>query len=390
MPPRRWFAQAVESVGLLPEVIEYLKNVINSRILYNGETGSSVHFKTFLEFRMDVFVDVSNDAAIADIFGGNEDLLSKMLVDYSSSSDDDVQFVKRKKVDVSCNNNNNSDSDDDEDFIDASAKDADGLDVDDEDVQHMEKDELLNFKEFVDDDTPNDDVSMYRQYDNAVNLLDVSMPDYDDDDELTGDEIKTREIVRNLSQAISRNVQTDLKLQQQQQAAAATNVSNGHVDDDDLEGDYEDVCIETDEMQVDEADEQRQVDHEHLMTEGCLSRLKRFYAAMVRSLAVLETGNGECISVSIVNAIVASKMIQQYEPTYSDEKLKLLLGDLRLFKILTEERPNLQKAELEVGNRWYSCKPVYDERPVQLYLYKDVAHVLITTNVKNYCKFHLF
>ena len=74
------------------------------------------------------------------------------------------------------------------------------------------KDELLNFKEFVDDDTLNDDdVSMYRQYHNAVNLLDVSMPDDDDH------EIKTREIVRNLSQAISRNVQTDLKLQQQQQ-----------------------------------------------------------------------------------------------------------------------------------------------------------------------------
>ena len=79
LPARRWYTQTVESVGMLSDVREYLKNSINSRILYNAETGSSVHFQTFLEFRMDGFVDVADDA-IANVFGGNEDALNKMLV----------------------------------------------------------------------------------------------------------------------------------------------------------------------------------------------------------------------------------------------------------------------------------------------------------------------
>ena len=104
LPARRWYAQAVESVGMLPEVREYLRNSINSRILYNAETGSLVHFRSFLEFRMDVFADIGDDT-IANVFGGNEELMKSMLVDYSSSSDsdDDIQFVvhKRRKTTVS-------------------------------------------------------------------------------------------------------------------------------------------------------------------------------------------------------------------------------------------------------------------------------------------------
>ena len=100
LPARRWYAQTVESAGMLAGVREYFKNSINSRILYNAETGSSVHFRTFLEFRMDIFVDIADDT-IANVFGGNEDVLKKMLVNYSSSSDndsdDDIHFIPRKK-----------------------------------------------------------------------------------------------------------------------------------------------------------------------------------------------------------------------------------------------------------------------------------------------------
>ena len=107
LPSRRWYAQTVESIGMLPEVREYLNNSIKSRILYNAETGSSVHFQTFLEFRMDV-VDVA-DTTISNVFGGNEDALVKMLVNYpSSSDDDDIHVITHKR--------SSSDDDDDDDI----------------------------------------------------------------------------------------------------------------------------------------------------------------------------------------------------------------------------------------------------------------------------------
>ena len=295
-------------------------------------------------------------------------------------------------------------------FIDDSAKvDDDDIADGDEvaDLVLLEKDESQNHANFVDDkcidaDGDDDDLSMYRRLDNerpcaaAINLLEASTAELmsdveciDDesdmdvvmsDEDMSLEEIRIRDIVNNLSVEVSRNANIDLKIQQLEKNVVKNVYINNDVDNDDLEADYDNVKIESDDMeidddtnviyQVDDSDSDAttdavqepiqttdDIDGEGLMagniTENGLKKLKMAYAAMVKSLAVLDTGDGECVFVSIVNALVLkehSKAMEVYVPTDSDARLRMLVGgNDQLCKILLEERrylKNLSKAKL--------------------------------------------
>ena len=276
----------------------------------------------------------------------------------------------------------------DDSFIDDSVKvDNDAGDDEDADLLLLEKDETAYYGSFVDDiiddNSGDDDLSMYSRLDNeqscpaAVNLLEAPTCDLmseedeecDDDNDndvadLSIEEIRIRDIVDKLSTEVSRNVHIDLKIQQLEKGVAK-NITT--VDDiDDLEKNYDNIKFEVDKndngQQDDDNDENDNSDPDDNadndvgnITEQGLKRLKLAYATMVRSLAVLDTGDGECIFVSIVNALVLKthgKSMEVYAPTDSDERLKILIGGddyNRLYEILLEERrylKNLSRSKL--------------------------------------------
>ena len=104
MSPREWHVSPVEAIGLLPSVQHYFSHVAIAKVIYNGESGSSVYFHKYVSFILGVFKNVENQL-ISEVFGGNPEAVQDMLlVPYSSSeadsSDEDEEVkrpVKKKK-----------------------------------------------------------------------------------------------------------------------------------------------------------------------------------------------------------------------------------------------------------------------------------------------------